>query len=85
MSNRGRLILSLLSTFPGKASAQTKKRWLCVGLFIILGLAPLVTAQTRKLRVVHVDIEMNDDFPKAIQFLCSQQYNQKDCNLISVL
>ena len=80
MTNRDRLILSLFPTLAGKASAQTKKRWLWIGLFIILGLTPLVTAQTRKLRVVRVPIEMNDDFPKAIQFFCGQQYNQKDCN-----
>jgi hypothetical protein len=76
MTNRDRLILSLFPTLAGKASAQC---WLWISLFIILGLTPLVTAQTRKLRVVRVPIEMNDDFPKAIQFSCGQQYNEKDC------
>jgi hypothetical protein len=80
MKNRDRLILSLFPTLAGNASAQTNKRWLWIGLFIILGLTPLVTAQTRKLRVVRVPIDMNDGFPKAIQFFCGQQYDHKDCN-----
>ena len=78
MSSRDHL--PLLPPHFGKTSVQIK-RWLYIGcLYIILGITPLVTAQTRKLRIVSVHMDTNDKFPKAIQFFCGEQYNPKDCN-----
>jgi hypothetical protein len=61
----------------------SRKHWLKLGLFLALVLTqwttPAVTAQTRRLRVVRVQIQLDDDFPEAIQFFCAQLYKQDHC------
>jgi len=61
----------------------SRKRWLKLGIFLTLVLTqwmtPAVTAQTRRLRVVRVQIQLDDDFPEAIQFFCAQLYKQDHC------
>ena len=61
----------------------SREHWLKFGLFLTLVLTqwatPALTAQTRRLRVVRIQIQINDDFPKAIQFFCAQLYKQDHC------